>query len=134
MLTEWRKKNHQSMNILIVDDSNIILERLFQLLEEIPEVNGIVGVNDAFSGISKMEIEMPDLLILDINLPGMSGIDVLRSVRLMKKQQPTIIILTNNTIPGYKNECLNMGADYFLDKSREFMKIQEIIASTFKQV
>lgn len=121
--------NSQSLSILIIDDSNIILKSLYQLLIDIPVVNEIICVNDALAGISKMEVSMPDLLILDINLIGMSGMDVLRKVRLMQSQQPIIIILTNNAIPEYKNECLKMGANYFLDKSRDFLLIQEIITA-----
>lgn len=123
--------NSQSINILIIDDSNIILKSLYQLLIDIPVINEIICVNDALTGISKMKVNMPDLLILDINLIGMSGMNVLRWVRLMKSSQPIIIILTNNTISEYRNECLNMGANYFLDKSRDFLQIQEIITAKF---
>ncbi len=123
--------NSQSINILIIDDSNIILKSLYQLLIDIPVINEIICVNDALTGISKMKVSMPDLLILDINLIGMSGMNVLRWVRLMKSSQPIIIILTNNTISEYRNECLNMGANYFLDKSRDFLQIQEIITAKF---
>lgn len=117
----------KSLSILIIDDSEVILDMLSQLLKENSAVNRIFCVNSAFDGLWKIEECTPDIVILDINLPVMSGIQVLRRVRMMQIVQPVIIMLTNNTMTRYKEECLNIGADYFLDKSRDFMKIQEII-------
>ncbi|MBH2003388.1 MAG: response regulator [Sphingobacteriia bacterium] len=117
----------KSLSILIIDDSEVILDMLSQLLKENSAVNRIICVNSAFDGLWKIEECTPDIVILDINLPVMSGIQVLRRVRMMQVVQPVIIMLTNNTMTRYKEECLNIGADYFLDKSRDFMKIQEII-------
>lgn len=115
------------LDVLIIDDSDVILDMLSQLLQENPDTNRIICVNSAFEGLWKMEQEPFDVLILDINLPVMSGIQLLRRVRMMQVAQPVIIMLTNNTMNRYKDECLSMGADYFLDKSRDFLKILEII-------
>lgn len=120
-------KLSKSLDILIIDDSEVILDMLSQLLKENSDANQIICVNSAFEGLWKIEQEPFDLLILDINLPVMSGIQLLRRVRMMQVVQPVIIMLTNNTMTRYKDECLNLGADYFLDKSRDFMKILEII-------
>ncbi|MBL7761766.1 MAG: response regulator [Sediminibacterium sp.] len=115
------------LDVLIIDDSDVILDMLSQLLEGNSDANRIICVNSAFEGLWKIEQEPFDVLILDINLPVMSGIQLLRRVRMMQVSQPVIIMLTNNTMNRYRDECLNMGADYFLDKSRDFLKILEII-------
>ncbi|MDD2793409.1 MAG: response regulator [Sediminibacterium sp.] len=115
------------LSVLIVDDSDVILNMLSRLLQENSDANRIICVNSTFEGLWKIEQEPFDVLILDINMPVMSGIQLLRRVRTMHMAQPVIIMLTNNTMSRYKDECLNMGADYFLDKSRDFLKIQEII-------
>jgi len=64
---------------------------------------------------------------LDINLPRLTGIQMMSKVRNMKITQPIFIVLTNTTISSYKRECLNMGADYFLYKSKDFLLIPNII-------
>ncbi|HJV20706.1 MAG TPA: response regulator [Sediminibacterium sp.] len=115
------------LKILIIDDSEVILNMLSQLLTENSSVNRIICVNSAFDGLWKIEEDSPEIVILDVNLPVMSGIQLLRRVRMMQVVQPVIIMLTNNTMTRYKEECLNIGADYFLDKSRDFLKILEII-------
>jgi len=124
----------KSLDVLIIDDSEVILDMLSQLLQENSDVNRIICVNSAFEGLWKIEQQQFDMLILDINLPVMSGIQLLRRVRMMQVVQPVIIMLTNNTMSRYKDECLNIGADYFLDKSRDFMKILEIINNYAEKV
>jgi len=64
----------------------------------------------------------PDALILDLEMPGGSGLDVLRAVR---RDLPDlqVLICTNYPYPQYRSECLAAGANYFLDKSAEFDKI-----------
>jgi two-component system chemotaxis response regulator CheY len=121
--------NKPPIDILIVDDSNIILERLADLLGESDLGINLFCVNYAVDGIQELEKRSPRILILDINLPGMSGIEMLRKVREMMHVQPIIIMLTNNAFSCYQSECINMGADYFLDKAKDFQRIPAIIAS-----
>jgi DNA-binding NarL/FixJ family response regulator len=70
------------MKVFIADDSSVVVERLADLLEE--EVPGaqLVGqagdVLEAVRGIQKVK---PDALILDLQMPGGSGLDVLRAIR-----------------------------------------------------
>lgn len=124
--------NSPSIDILIVDDSNIILERLAYLLGETDLGINLFCVNYAVDGIQELEKRAPDILILDINLPGMSGIEMLRKVREMMHIQPIIIMLTNNAFSCYQSECIKMGANYFLDKAKDFQRIPSIIASAKK--
>ncbi len=118
-----------ALDILIVDDSNIILESIADLLGESNLGINLYCVNYAVDGIREIEKRVPQILILDINLPGMSGIEMLRKVREMMFVQPIIIMLTNNAYSCYETECIKMGADYFLDKSKDFKRIPIIIAA-----
>ena len=113
------------MKVFIADDSSAVVERLADLLKEVPgaQVVGQAGdVPDAVRGIQKMK---PDALILDLQMPGGSGLDVLRAVR---KDYPQlhVLICTNYPYPQYRVECLSAGADFFLDKSADFEKIPAI--------
>ena len=124
----------QLIEVLIVDDSNIILESLTGLLGENNPAINIVCVNYALDGFQVLERIAPQIVILDINLPGMSGIEMLRKVREMMHVQPIIIMLTNNAYACYETECIKMGADYFLDKSRDFQRIPSIISSVQEMI
>jgi len=115
------------MKVFIADDSSVVVERLVDLLEE--EVPGaqLVGragdVPEAVRGIQKVK---PDALILDLQMPGGSGLDVLRAIRT-DHPRLYVLICTNYPYPQYRDECLTAGANFFLDKSAEFEKIPAIL-------
>jgi len=69
---------------------------------------------------------MPDTVILDIRMPGKSGIQLLREI---KSEHPeiTAIMLTNYDYPQYRKESLQAGADHFFNKTREFAKIVDLL-------
>ena len=69
----------------------------------------------------------PDFLLLDIQMPGGSGIDVLKELKKADKLPQTIIVITNYSYPQYKDRCLKEGAHYFLDKTNESDQVIEII-------
>jgi len=113
------------MKVFIVDDSAVLRERVIEMLSELPGIE-IIGhaqnVSDALSAIKKLN---PDVVILDIRIPGGSGIDVLQDIK-KEKDAPMVIILTNYPYPQYRKKCLGLGADYFFDKSTEFEKVTEL--------
>ena len=113
------------LKVFIADDSLIVRERLVTMLAELPGVE-IVGqaehVAEAINAIQKFQ---PDVVILDIRMPGGSGLDVLRNIK-QNEPAPMVIILTNYPYPGYRQKCLQAGADFFLDKSTEFDQIPEL--------
>lgn len=119
------------MKVLIVDDSKIVCDGLQQMLTGIPgvEVVGQAGdARDAITAISKYE---PDVVILDIRLPGKSGIEVLKDIR-DKKLPIRVIMLTNYPYPQYRKKCEELGADYFFDKVTEIDEIPKVIEALAK--
>lgn len=114
------------MKVLIVDDSKIVCERLRQMIIDIAGTE-IVGqshnAREAFTAIPECE---PDVVILDIRMPGPSGIEVLSDIR-NKKLPIYVIMLTNYPYPQYRKKCKEMGADYFIDKMAEIEKLPGIL-------
>ena len=112
--------------VYVLDDSAVVRERLIDMLSELEEV-GIIGASgdpkEAMISIRKLG---PDAVILDIRLPGVSGIDILRSIK-REELAPLVIMLTSYPYPQYRKECEAAGADYFLNKSTEFDRIGEIL-------
>jgi len=120
-------QNHHT-NVFLVEDSAPIRARLSEMLGAVDGV-AIVGEAEtpaaAIDGILRTR---PDSVVLDIQLTGGSGIEVLRKICPIA---PNIvfIMLTNHADPQYRKICMQAGASYFLDKSVEFNKVREVIAA-----
>ena len=117
----------RNLTVMIVEDAEIIQDRLRILLEKTPEIFKIYNAGNYEEAKKILYNEWIDLTILDINLPGKSGIEVLRHI---KNDYPhtRVIMLTNEVDPLYRRLCLNLGANYFFDKSVDFENIPEIIS------
>ncbi|MFN3299936.1 MAG: response regulator transcription factor [Sediminibacterium sp.] len=124
-----------SLNILIIEDADIIVNQLRILLSDINSTNIIRSANSAELGLELIEKSFPDVFILDIKLPGLSGIDLLNKIKHdYPLASPLIIILTNMPHSTYKHACLKNGANFFLDKSRDFLVLPEILDAYFLKV
>ena len=113
--------------ILIVDDSRIVRERLFTMISELSNVEVIAEADIAFEAISSIRKLKPDVVVLDISMPGGSGIYVLETLK-REMRPPIVIMLTNFANDQYRQKCIQLGVDYFFDKSTEFEKVVEVIA------
>ena len=114
------------MKVFIADDSRVVVERLADLLQEVPGVQLVGRAKDAPEAIHLIVKMNPDAVILDLQMPGGSGLEVLRAIR---QSHPSVwvLICTNYPYPQYREECFAAGANYFLDKSAEFERIPEIL-------
>lgn len=122
--------NHK-IKVFIADDSLIVREHLVTMFDELAGIEIVGQAENVAESISAIEELKPDVIILDIRMPGGSGIDVLQHVK-QDKVTPLVIILTNYPYPGYRQKCLQAGADFFLDKSTEFDQIPKLFEQ-FKQ-
>jgi two-component system response regulator DevR len=114
------------VRVYVVDDSVLVRERLIDLVSEIDGVEVIGQAGDVKEAEGSIRELNPDAIILDIRLPGGSGIEVLRQVK-REHAATVVIVLTSYPYPQYRNECLDAGADYFLHKATEFSKVGEIL-------
>ena len=114
------------MRVLIADDSKPVRERLVSLLTELDDVNIVGQAENTIEAKILIKELNPDLVILDIRMPGGTGMDIIEDI---KKFNPKIkiIILTNYHFPQYKEKCLSNGADYFFSKSGEYEKMLDVI-------
>lgn len=114
------------VKVMIADDSDVFRARLVNLLSEYPSI-GIVGeARDGIGAIILLEKYKPDVVILDIRMPGETGFDILKKVK-KQKSAPIVIMLTNYPYKQYKERCQKDGADYFFDKATEFEKIPLVL-------
>ena len=121
------------MKVFIADDSKIVVDRLADLLRDVRGVEVAGQAGDALEAIRCIRQVNPDAVILDLQMPGGSGLDVLRAIR---PDHPGLYVLicTNYAYPQFREECLSAGANYFLDKSTEFEKIPDILRGLLGKV
>ena len=116
----------KKIKVLIVDDSAIVVERLSEIISEMTSVAPVLISNSFNEAVDLINVELPDVILLDIQLPGKNGIELLSFVK-SRYPQIKIIIVTNRASDYYRDLCNEMGANSFIDKSTEFEKIPELI-------
>lgn len=112
--------------MLIVDDNKNYIGRLIDLIEENGTSNIVITANDYNEAVRMIAKEKPGIVLLDINMPGKSGVEVLRYIK-GQGWDCKVIMVTNHSNESYCKLCLDAGADYFLDKSRDFRQIPLLI-------
>lgn len=116
------------MNFFIVEDSIAVRDRLMRTLEGIDGLDLVGTAEDVPSAISGLTSSPPDALILDLQLPSGSGLQVLRAVR-DRIPGMRVIVMTNFAAEPYRKAALAAGAEIFLDKSAEFERVRDILTS-----
>ncbi len=115
------------MKVVIADDSPLWRDRIRELLNNCDNISEIYEAENGMGALQIIKIKEPDLAILDIRMPGMNGIEVLKKIRGLKLKV-IVCMLTNFPYPQYKKNCLEAGADYFLNKTEEFYDINNVIS------
>lgn len=112
--------------ILIVDDNMNFVDRMISLLQETDSPRQIFSANN-YDEARRMLVEViPDIILLDINLPGKNGLEILKLIR-SENSFSTVLMLTNHADAYYRQQCMELGADYFLDKSEDFGLVPGIV-------
>jgi excisionase family DNA binding protein len=117
---------HDFPAIMIVDDERDILDVLEALLQS---DNGNIKVTKAQNGIEALLMigeNKPDLLILDIMMPGMNGYDVCQRLKSSPKTQNIrIVAISGDHSPAVRERILRSGADLFFTKPLELVGFRE---------
>ena len=108
------------MKILLVEDEHRIAQSIKKGLEQ--ERMAVDVAYDGIEGFDLASTEEYDLIILDLMLPGMSGLEVCNKLRQNKKHTPILILTARGQIED-KVEGLNMGADDYLTKPFAFEEL-----------
>ena len=113
------------MDIFICDDSRLIRERLYDQLIQIPEMHIVGQARTVYESIELMKRIKPDIAIVDFRFPDGTGLEILGFIKNVMSST-IVIILTNYPLSQYREKCLALGADFFLDKSLEFDRVTQI--------
>jgi len=112
--------------IYIVDASVKLRKRLYELLSDVENVQVIGQAGNADDAMADISVLKPDTVLLDIRLPGKSGIQLLGEIKEFQSEI-TVIIMTNYDYPQYRHKSLQAGADHFFNKTREFESIIQVL-------
>jgi DNA-binding NtrC family response regulator len=121
------KRNQQ---ILIVDDNMNFVDRVIGLLEDLDNISHINVASNYDEARKLFFSEDHRIVLLDINLPGKNGIELLKIFKESKKDTD-IIMVTNHADAYYQQQCMELGAKHFLDKSNDFSLLPGIINNEF---
>ena len=115
MAIEGQKRGKRP-TVLLVDDNEQNLELLEAYMEDVPEVRVITATN-GLEALNKVAEEMPDLVLLDIMMPKMSGFEVCKRLKSDPKTRDiTVIMVTALNEPSDVERGAECGTDDYLSK------------------
>jgi DNA-binding NarL/FixJ family response regulator len=115
-----------SLKVFLADDSAMIRERVAAMLAA-RDINVVGEAETPEQSIEGILAAQPDVVVLDVQLEGGTGLQVLRTVR---EADPRIafVVFSNNAGPAYRKRYLSEGAERFLDKTTEFDQLVAAVA------
>jgi YesN/AraC family two-component response regulator len=123
------QQSAKRLRVLVADDSAEIRNSLSHL---IARLSGVELVGTAANGLEALKLVRelkPDVITLDIRMPGMNGLAVLAAIA-REPVKPRVMVLTSFVTPEYRQECLNLGAEHFFDKTTEFELALDLLAES----
>ena len=114
------------MKLFIADDNVPFRTRLASVLEGIEGIEVVGQTGDVPGTLEAIQRTKPDTVILDINMPGGSGLD-LAHVLKRSRPTPTIIMLTVGPRSQYETMSYLLGADYFFEKSSDLRRMAKML-------
>ncbi len=120
----------EGITVLLVDDEVSFTRTLAQRLM-MRDLRVIVA-HDGEQALSKTRKEKPDVIVLDLNMPGMHGMDVLREIREIYPQIQ-VIILTGHGTDKDEEEAIRLGGFGFLKKPTDIETLELKIKAAFKE-
>jgi two-component system chemotaxis response regulator CheB len=129
----------EKITVLVVDDSAFMRKAITRMLDSDPMITVVGHAGDGQEALSKVKQLTPDVVTLDIQMPGMDGLQALEEIMA---QQPTpVLVVSSLTIEGGEItfKALNVGAVDFIDKSActtmmDIMDIADVLTQKVKTI
>lgn len=111
---------------MITDDHSLIREGIRQLLEFDGSIEVIGEASNGVECLEKLEVLSPDVLLLDINMPEMNGIDVLKKLKETESDVKVLILTVHNELE-YLLKAIDIGVDGYILKDSESSELKKAI-------
>lgn len=115
------------MKVLVADDDPAIVEALLGVLQD--GGHDATGVHDGFAALAAARAGLPDVALLDITMPGMSGYDVAREIRGTSSGRPMLIAISASGSASDRMLAAIAGFDHHLSKPFGARAIVRLITS-----
>lgn len=112
--------------VMITDDHSLIREGIRQLLEFDGSIEVIGEASNGVECLEKLEVLSPDVLLLDINMPEMNGIDVLKQLKETESDVKVLILTVHNELE-YLLKAIDIGVDGYILKDSESSELKKAI-------
>lgn len=117
------------VRVLIADDHRCYTAMLNEYFSLFPEIKVIGIAENGLQVFHKIEQQKPDVLLLDILMPGMDGLQLLKKLNALGKPKPAIFVVSGYITDEIINEVLSLGARYFISKPFDLNKMVSLITS-----
>lgn len=127
-MNKMGEENFMSTKVMLVDDHALIREGIKQLLEFDGSIDVIEQASDGAECLEKLQHVQPDILLLDINMPNVNGIEVLEEIK--KKNIPVkVLMLTVHSEAEYLVQAVDIGANGYILKDSGSEELKKAIQS-----
>jgi two-component system, NarL family, response regulator DesR len=125
-MSKVRTKAERPIRVVIAEDQGMMLGALAALLDIEPDILVVAQAPNGKAAMDSVEAHKPDILITDIEMPEMSGLEL--AAELQKRRSPArTIILTTFARPGYLRRALNAGALGYLLKDKPASQLADAV-------
>ena len=115
-----------SITVMICDDHAMMREGIKQLLEFDGSISVVAEASDGVECMDRLKFVIPDVLLLDINMPNKNGIEVLEDIRRRKLPVKVLILTVHNEIE-YLVRAVDIGIEGYLLKDSDSSELKEAI-------
>jgi len=117
--------------ILVVDDNELYRHCVVKSLER-QGFKNVIGAETGKEGIEKAKTEKPDLVILDVVLPDINGLEVCRQIKEIKGLKVKVVVNTGYIDAADIGKALTAGADNFISKAVDLSSLHKLVKKLLK--
>jgi DNA-binding NarL/FixJ family response regulator len=122
------------IHVLLVDDNPIFLDSVACFLSTDPLVQVVGRALSGIDALAQAAQLHPDLVLMDLSMPGMSGLEATRRIKTQSDAPPKVVVLTMYDFPPYRTACAAAGADGFVSKAELGTRLIQQIHALFGSV
>ena len=123
----------QTLRVLLVDDNPAFLDAAARELTADTRVQIVGRAGSGEEALAQVQHASPDLVLLDISLPGMNGLEATRQIKTWP-DAPCIVLVTIHDTPGYRVAGMVAGADGFIAKEEFDTQILPLVETLFGDI
>jgi CheY-like chemotaxis protein len=117
---------NERKQVLCVEDNTVNMLLVSRIVEA--EGHELIKAEDGYVALDILDGTVPDIILLDINLPGIDGLELARRFKADDRLAPVPLVATTaQVLVGDRERCLEAGCDDYLPKPLDIRKLREVI-------